>query len=150
WFPPLTAQLNTLMTPTATRTPVSTSTDTPPTRTPTLVPSLTPSLTPTNTPTSTPTNTPTPTPTATTGSSCSVHYAITSQWNTGFGATLTIKNTGSTTINSWSLQFSFANGQTITQLWNGAFTQSGGNVTITNLSYNGTIAPGTTLNNAPG
>ena len=35
-------------------------------------------------------------------------------------------------------------------LRHGAYTQSGGNVTITNLSYNGSIAPGATLGNAPG
>jgi len=63
---------------------------------------------------------------------------------------ITITNTGTTAINGWSLTFTFANGQTITQLWNGAFTQSGGNVTITNLSYNGSIPAGTALGNAPG
>lgn len=79
-----------------------------------------------------------------------MHYALTSQWQGGFGANLTITNTGTTAINGWSLQFSFANGQAITQLWNGSFTQSAGNVTVTNLSYNGAIAPGTSASNAPG
>ncbi len=123
-----------------------------PTPTPTTVPTNTPTATPTSgsTPTPTPTRgtTPTPTPTGISGSSCSVHYAVTSQWTGGFGATITITNTGTTAMNSWSLQFSFANGQTITQLWNGSFTQSGSSVTITNLSYNGSIAPG--ANVAPG
>jgi hypothetical protein len=79
-----------------------------------------------------------------------VHYAITNQWQGGFGASLTIANTGTTSINGWSLQFSFPNGQTISQLWNGSYTQSGSNVTITNASYNGTIAAGSTLNSSPG
>ena len=57
-----------------------------------------------------------------------------------------ITNTGSTTINGWQLTFSFANGQTITQLWNGSYSQSGSNVSVTNASYNGTIAPGGTAN----
>jgi cellulase/cellobiase CelA1 len=82
--------------------------------------------------------------------SCSVHYAITNQWQGGFGASLTITNTGTTAINGWTLQFSFANGQTISQLWNGTYTQSGANVTITNLSYNGSLAPGQSLTSAPG
>ncbi len=104
------------------------------------------------TPTATPTRgvTPTATPTQAAGASCKVHYAITSQWIPGFGATITITNSGTTAINGWSLKFSFANGQTITQLWNGTFTQSGSAVTITNLSYNGSIAPGATVTNAPG
>jgi len=63
---------------------------------------------------------------------------------------LTITNTGTTTINGWSLQFTFPNGQTVTQVWNGNYTQSGGTVTITNLSYNGTISPGQSLSSPPG
>lgn len=112
--------------------------------------------TPTSTPTSrptvgvTPTTMPTSTPTPISGASCRVHYAVVNQWTGGFGASLTITNTGTTAINSWSLQFAFPNGQTITQLWNGNFSQTGSAVTITNLSYNGSIAAGATLSSAPG
>lgn len=115
-----------------------------------VTPTPMPTSVPTGTPIVTPTNTPGTTPTSGPGSGCSVHYAVTNQWQTGFGATITITNTGSTAINGWSLTFTFANGQAITQLWNGSFTQSGGNVTITNLSYNGSIAPGTVISSAPG
>lgn len=120
--------------------------------TPTPTATTTPTATPTNTPTPTPTptNTPTPTPTSTSGSACSVHYAITNQWPGGFGVNFTITNTGSTAINGWNLQFAFPNGQAITQLWNGSYTQSGSNVTITNVSYNGTISPGQQANSEPG
>ncbi len=124
------------------------------TSTPTPIPSHTPTATPTSTPAATPTvaptNTPTATPTSTFGALCSIHYAITNQWQGGFGATFTITNTGSTPINGWSLQFSFANGQTITQLWNGTYTQSSSAVTITNVSYNGSIPPGGTASSEPG
>ncbi|GCF10232.1 cellulose binding domain-containing protein [Dictyobacter arantiisoli] len=99
----------------------------------------------TSTPTPTPTPTVTPTPTPVSGAKCSVHYAVTSQWPGGFGGTLTITNTGSTAINGWSLQFSFANGQTITQGWNGTFSQLGSSVTIVNVSYNASIAPGASV-----
>lgn len=115
--------------------------------------SATPTPTPTQGTTPTPTQgtTPTPTPTQSQGgSTCSVHYAITNQWQGGFGASLTITNTGTTPINGWSVQFSFPDGQTISQLWNGSYTQSGSNVTITNISYNGTIAAGGTLSSPPG
>ncbi len=116
----------------------------------------TPTPTPTvggSTPTATPTSGSTPTPTPTTGGgsgSCSVHYAISSQWNTGFTASIAITNTSSTAINGWSLKFSFANGQTITQLWNGTLSQSGSAVTISNASYNASIPAGSTLNSPPG
>src|SRR5947209_8618684 len=70
--------------------------------------------------------------------------------NGGFGASVTITNTGSTAINGWSLKFSFPNGQTITQLWNGSYTQNGSAVTITNASYNSSIPAGGTLSSPPG
>jgi lysophospholipase L1-like esterase len=99
--------------------------------------------TPVSTTTPTPPATPPPTATPTQGNgTCSVHYAISNQWTGGFGASITITNTGSTAINGWSLGFSFPNGQTITQGWNGTFTQNGSAVTITNASYNGMVAAG--------
>ena len=126
------------------------------TPTPTATQGTTPTPTATatqgTTPTPTPTRgtTPTPTPTQTSGSSCKIHYAVTNQWQGGFGANITITNTGTTAINGWSLRFSFANGQTITQGWNGNFSQAGAAVTIANLSYNGSIPAGATLSSAPG
>jgi endo-1,4-beta-xylanase len=120
---------------------------------PPVTPTATPTQAPTSTPTATPTSGSTPTPTPTTGGgsgSCSVHYAISSQWNTGFTASIAITNTSSTAINGWSLKFSFANGQTITQLWNGTLSQSGSAVTISNASYNASIPAGSTLNSPPG
>jgi hypothetical protein len=104
-----------------------------------------------STPTPTPTfgTTPTPTPSGGNGA-CSVHYAVTNQWAGGFGATITITNTSTTAINGWRLQFSFPNGQTIAQLWNGSYTQSGSTATITNASYNGSIPAGGTVNPSPG
>src|SRR6202451_23188 len=77
---------------------------------------------------------------------CHVVYSITNQWSGGFQAAITINNTGTTGITNWTLTWSFANGQSITQLWNGTETQSGANVTVTNLSYNGTIAAGGNYN----
>ncbi|GHO56672.1 glycoside hydrolase family 48 protein [Ktedonobacter robiniae] len=121
-----------------------------PTQTQTATPTPTQTTTPTPTPTQTTTPTPTPSPTPTPGTACKVQYTVTNQWPGGFGVNIAITNTGSTAINSWTLKFSFPNGQTITQVWNGNYTQSGANVTITNLSYNGSIAPGTTLSSPPG
>jgi hypothetical protein len=44
------------------------------------------------------------------------------------------------------LAYAFANGQAITQLWNGTYTQSGANVSVTNLSWNAGIAPNGMVN----
>jgi beta-xylosidase len=74
-------------------------------------------------------------------SGCQVAYTVSSQWQGGFGANVTITNLGDP-ISSWNLAWSFGSGQTITSLWNGSYTQSGANVTVANLSYNGSIATG--------
>jgi len=113
--------------------------------TPTPTPGQTPTPTPGQTPTPTPTPGHTPTPTPAPGGSASVSYTVTNQWPGGFGASITITNTGSTTINGWTLVFSFSAGQQVTQGWNGTFSQSGSQVTVTNVSYNGTIAPGASV-----
>ncbi|MGC4767384.1 arabinofuranosidase catalytic domain-containing protein [Micromonospora sp. DT44] len=69
---------------------------------------------------------------------CQVTYAVNSQWQGGFGANVTITNVGDA-INGWRLTWNFAAGQTVTQLWNGSFTQAGSQVSVTNVAYNGSI-----------
>jgi len=76
---------------------------------------------------------------------CKVVYTISPQNNTAFGAAITIQNTGTTAWSSWSLSWAFANGQTVSDLWNGNEIQSGANVTVTNESYNGSISAGGSL-----
>ncbi|MGA3345925.1 MAG: Ig-like domain repeat protein, partial [Terracidiphilus sp.] len=82
-----------------------------------------------------------------TGFACSVVYTITPQSSSAFGATIDLENTGTTAWTSWSLQWIFANGQTISSLWNGVETQSGALVTVTNQSYNGSVAAGGSVAN---
>ena len=72
---------------------------------------------------------------------CSVNYTITSQWPGGFGAAVTVTNLGDP-VDGWRLTWSFAAGQTVTQLWNGSYSQSGTQVTVANTSWNGAIATG--------
>jgi Glycosyl hydrolase family 12/Cellulose binding domain len=107
-----------------------------PTPTPTALP-----RTPTTTP---PTATPVP-PTSTPGSgaSCKVAYAVQSQWTGGFTTSVTLTNTGSQSINGWTLGFAFPNSsQKLTSGWNATWSQSGQNVTAASLNYNGALAPG--------
>ena len=70
---------------------------------------------------------------------CSVAYAVTSQWNTGFSASITITNTGPA-LTGWSLGYSYSGNQQLTQGWSGNWSQSGPNVTVTNASWNGSLA----------
>ena len=81
-------------------------------------------------------------PSARAQAACDVVYAITPQSSTAFGATLTIENTGTTAWTSWTLTWTFANGQTISSLWNGVESQSGAVVTVASESYNGAVAAG--------
>ena len=77
--------------------------------------------------------------TTTGGGSCHIGYTITNQWTPGFQVALSIDNTSTTAINGWTLSWTFPNGQSVTQLWNGAETQSGSTVTVKNLNYNASI-----------
>ncbi|MCP2326761.1 hypothetical protein HDA40_005268 [Hamadaea flava] len=75
--------------------------------------------------------------------SCQVDYS-TSDWNGGnnqggFTASVTLRNLGDA-WSSWSLQFTFPNGQNNIQGWSANWSQSGSVVTATNLSWNGAIA----------
>ncbi|MEN3308008.1 MAG: rhamnogalacturonan endolyase [Micromonosporaceae bacterium] len=70
---------------------------------------------------------------------CGVDYAVSSQWQGGFGANVTITNLGDP-VTGWTLTWSYTAGQTVTQAWNATATQSGANVTATDVSYNGAIA----------
>ncbi|MFC5954873.1 cellulose binding domain-containing protein [Streptomyces pratens] len=73
---------------------------------------------------------------------CKVTYEITNQWPDGFQAQVQVTNTGSGAWNGWSLTWSFTDGQRVSQLWNGAHTQSGSAVTVRNTDWNGTVAAG--------
>ncbi|MGD0832777.1 MAG: cellulose binding domain-containing protein [Terracidiphilus sp.] len=78
------------------------------------------------------------------GGACTVDYVISPQNSSAFGASITIVN-GPAAITSWTLTWTFANGQTVASFWNGIESQSGANVTVKNESYNGSIAANGTL-----
>jgi hypothetical protein len=79
------------------------------------------------------------------GSSCKVVYTNNSQWPGGFTSQVVISNTGSSTISSWNLVFTFPGDQKITSDFNGTSSQSGETATLTNASYNGSISPGSSV-----
>jgi cellulase/cellobiase CelA1 len=64
-------------------------------------------------------------------------------WDVGFVLNnITITNNTDSTINSWSVNLAFDNPIGIISVWNANGTLSGNTVTATNVSYNGTLAPG--------
>ncbi|MFF0162059.1 cellulose binding domain-containing protein [Streptomyces sp. NPDC005263] len=84
---------------------------------------------------------PDPTPTGT----CSVTYKVTNQWSGGFQADVQLTNTGSGAWNGWSLGWTFAAGQKVTQAWNAETAQSSTAVTAKNVGWNGTVAAGSSV-----
>jgi cellulose 1,4-beta-cellobiosidase len=74
---------------------------------------------------------------------CSVAYAIQSDWGAGFTVNINITNLGSP-ITAWTLSYSYAGNQALANGWNGNWSQSGKTVTVTNASYNGSLATGGT------
>ena len=75
------------------------------------------------------------------GGTCQVSY-VKSEWAGGFTANLTVTNTGTSSVNGWTLTWSFPGDQKVTNAWNATLTQSGRSVSATNVSYNAAIAPG--------
>ncbi|WP_166382096.1 glycoside hydrolase family 9 protein [Catellatospora methionotrophica] len=73
---------------------------------------------------------------------CKVTYTKHSQWNDGFNTQITVKNTGSTAVNGWTLRWSFLGAQSIDDIWSASATQSGATVSASNLPFNKVIAPG--------
>ncbi|MGW4650516.1 glycoside hydrolase family 9 protein [Kitasatospora sp. NPDC004289] len=74
--------------------------------------------------------------------SCAVTYKVAGDWGTGFTADVTLKNTGTTALNGWTLTWSFPGAQRLTNAWNAAATQSGTTVAAKDLGWNSTVAPG--------
>jgi len=74
-----------------------------------------------------------------------IEYKVTSDWGSGFGANISLNNSGESLLENWSLIFFFADQQKITSLWNGSFTQSANKVTIKSADWNSIIQPGETV-----
>jgi endoglucanase len=79
--------------------------------------------------------------------SCQVAYSM-NDWGTGFTASVSIANTGSSAISGWSLSFTFSGNQRLTNGWSAAWNQAEGSATVTatNAEHNRVIAAGQSVN----
>jgi subtilisin family serine protease len=73
--------------------------------------------------------------------SCQVTYSINSSGYGNFTSTIVIKNTGSSTINGWTLAFALPAGQAYGNGWSATYATSGQTVTAKSLSWNATLHP---------
>lgn len=78
-------------------------------------------------------------------STCRVAHVVSTTWSGGFSAAVRVTNTGTTAVSGWNLGWTYGGGQQVTQAWNATVTQSGTQVTARNVAWNGSIAPGATV-----
>jgi chitinase len=72
-------------------------------------------------------------------------YAKTQDWGSGFEGKWTVKNTGTTSISSWNVEWDFPTGTKVTSAWDATVTNSGNHWTAKNLGWNGTLSPGASV-----
>jgi endoglucanase len=74
------------------------------------------------------------------GGGCRASHRLLSQWQGGYSAEIVIENRGAA-VNGWTFVFS-APGVTVTQGWNGTWTDNGDAVSVANASWNGSVPAG--------
>ena len=87
-----------------------------------------------------PPTTPPPTTPPPSSGACGATYRTVSSWSGGFQGEVTV-TAGNSAINGWTVKWPLSPGQTIAQVWNGTLTTSGSSVSVSNVSYNGSLQP---------
>ncbi|MEQ8142655.1 glycoside hydrolase family 18 chitinase [Streptomyces sp. OP7] len=77
--------------------------------------------------------------------SATATYVKTQDWGSGFEGKWTVKNTGTTSLSSWTVEWDFPSGTSVTSAWDADVTSSGTHWTAKNKSWNGTLAPGASI-----
>ncbi|MCG5443120.1 CotH kinase family protein [Micromonospora sp. NIE79] len=72
---------------------------------------------------------------------CTATYALTSQWTGGFQGEVRV-TAGTSAISTWTVTWTFAGGQSVSQAWNATVTSQGSAVTARNVAYNGALGAG--------
>ncbi|BEL07616.1 hypothetical protein Q0Z83_058070 [Actinoplanes sichuanensis] len=87
---------------------------------------------------------PSPSP-STPGGACTATYAIAGQWQGGFQGDVKV-TAGSAAIKGWTVTWTYANGQTVSNSWGATVTSSGSTVTARNAAWNGSLSAGASTN----
>ncbi|MBO0918990.1 glycoside hydrolase family 18 chitinase [Streptomyces laculatispora] len=77
--------------------------------------------------------------------SATATYLKKSDWGSGFEGQWTVKNTGTTALSSWTIEWDFPSGTGVGSAWDATVTSSGNHWTAKNLSWNGSVAPGASV-----
>ncbi len=81
---------------------------------------------------------------------CEVTYNIRNSWPTGFTADIVIKNISDTTIDGWTLAWTFPNGQSIYEAWSSVIVSPGPNASLRHADWNRVLGPGQSTSNFGG
>ncbi|WP_098017208.1 glycoside hydrolase family 18 chitinase [Streptomyces sp. b62] len=82
---------------------------------------------------------------ASAAASATATYTKKSDWGSGFEGQWTVKNTGTTALSSWTIEWDFPAGTAAGSAWDASLTKSGNHYTAKNLAWNGTVAPGASV-----
>ncbi|MFF9004674.1 glycosyl hydrolase family 18 protein [Streptomyces goshikiensis] len=77
--------------------------------------------------------------------SATATYTKVSDWGSGFEGKWTVKNTGTTSIGSWTVEWDYPSGTSVTSAWDATVTSSGTHWTGKNVGWNGTLSPGASV-----
>jgi hypothetical protein len=91
--------------------------------------------------TTTTTTRPATTTTSQPSGGCSATYTQIGQWGGGFQGEVRVTNTGTSTTTGWTVVMTFANGQTLTQIWGGRTTSTASPYTVLNETWNNALGP---------
>jgi len=69
-------------------------------------------------------------------------YQAATSWGTGYSGQYMITDPGTAAVSGWTLGFQLPAGTSISSLWDGSYTDDGGQVTVTSDSWDSTIQPG--------
>ncbi|WP_327072299.1 glycoside hydrolase family 18 chitinase [Kitasatospora purpeofusca] len=72
-------------------------------------------------------------------------FAKGSDWGAGFDGKWTVKNTGTTTLSSWTIEWDFPAGTSVASAWDATVTSTGNHWTAKDKGWNGTLAPGASV-----
>ncbi|MET8006003.1 endo-1,4-beta-xylanase [Nonomuraea glycinis] len=79
------------------------------------------------------------------GGPCTATGTVQTQWNNGYVVQpVTVANTGTATLNGWTVTFTLPTGHSLTGSWNATLTTSGQTVTARSVNHNASLAAGAT------
>ncbi|MFI8292990.1 glycosyl hydrolase family 18 protein [Streptomyces sp. NPDC085614] len=77
--------------------------------------------------------------------SATATYTKVSDWGSGFEGKWTVKNTGTTALSSWTVEWDYPSGTAVTSAWDATVTSSGTHWTAKNVGWNGSLSPGASV-----